>query len=158
DLAIETDRSVADVALAYTMAAHCLGAGPLREQILGGGDGGSPGAAHASMEGRYWSLGEGEDALREAAGWLLHFLPEDVLWTGAGLIGRSVRTGKAVRGKDTNQLEYSAVLSVLRERLRLDAPNAWRRVEQNVTKHQELGVPEPIAREVGLTNQWPKVF
>lgn len=146
DLIVETNRSVADVAIAYSTASHWLGADKLRAQVMA--------VEEVPAEHRYQSLITIEDNLREATSWLLHFLPGELLWKRGMLLGKS--------GSTTGQLsvvvDYPNALSALRENLSKAAVRAWQRVEQDAAKLQRLGLPEQLALEVGFTNQWPKVF
>jgi glutamate dehydrogenase len=152
DLAAETDRSVADIAVAYTIANHWLGAYTLRESI--------DAAADVRAEAKYAAFIAIEDGLREATSWLLHFLPGDLLWKRAALIGRRARAGKdiAPRSKQPNRLEYGSALFALREHLPSAAPAAWRRAAQSEADLTALALPAALAQEVGLSNQWAKVF
>jgi glutamate dehydrogenase len=162
DLVIETDRSVSDVTVAYTIASHCLGAARLRKQLLDDLErDGRTQVTPSLAEARHVAVIEVEDALREATSWLLHFLPENLLWSRAALAGRPSRsTGRAAadRSKAASPSQYPAALEALQEYLPKAAPNAWQRVGREAARMQDLGLPEAMAKEVGLTNQWPKVF
>lgn len=154
DLVVETDRPATDVALAYTMASTWLGADALRQQIMDAPD--------LKAEARYQALIQIEEGLRESISWLLHFLPSDLLWSRAQGLNRKAKatdkTDKKSKDKPKSGVDYSIALQALREQLPQSASRAWRRVEQDTAKIQELGLPEALAREVGLTNQWSKVF
>jgi glutamate dehydrogenase len=150
DLAAETDRSIADIAVAYTIASHWLSAGALRSTIAN---------AEVRAEAKYAAFIAIEDGLREATSWLLHFLPGDLLWKRAALVSKRARQLRdAPRTKNQSKVEYAAALTALRARLPDDAPNAWRRVVTSEADLVALGLPQPLAHEVGLTNQWAKVF
>src|SRR5262249_45830250 len=149
DLVVETDRSVTDVALAYTIACHYLGAVSLRQQVLSN--------PNIKGETRYHALIPVEDALRETTSWLLHFLPSELLWRRAGLLGRKAKPTSA-RSKASGALEYANAVTALREHLPSSAPNAQRRVEQDAARLREQGVPQELATELGLCNQWAKAF
>ena len=149
DLVVEADRPAADVALAYTMASHWLGAEALREQISN--------SSEVKAEARYHAIITMEEGLREATSWLLHFLPGDLLWKRAQILSKWSKAG-APPQKIAGIPDYANALSALQELLPQFASRAWKRVEQDAAKIQELGLPENLAREVGLTNQWSKVF
>jgi glutamate dehydrogenase len=149
DLVVEADRPAVDVALAYTMASHWLDAENLRNQILN--------AADIKAEARYQAIINVEEGLREATSWLLHFLPGDMLWKRAQILTKWSKAG-APSQKIAGIPDYAGAISALREYLPQFASRAWRRVEQDAAKIQELGLPENLAREVGITNQWAKAF
>ena len=150
DLALETDRNVADIAVAYTIANHWLGAHALRASIT---------AADVRADAKYAAFISIEDGLREATSWLLHFLPGELLWKRATLIAKRTKGREgAPRGKPASRLEYGAALAALKEHLPGAAPNASRRASQSESDLAALGLPAALAHEVGLSNQWAKVF
>ncbi|MFY9222973.1 MAG: NAD-glutamate dehydrogenase domain-containing protein [Blastocatellia bacterium] len=163
DLIMETNRSVSDVAIAYSLAAHWLGADKLRSQVFG--------AESVAADARYMAIIAIEDSLREATSWLLHFLPGELLWKRASALNRShvastrvvVRTSSRLdsTSKISNSLsvvEYDSALHSLREVLPKAASNAWNRVDIDFSKLQNLGFDSQLASDIAFTSQWPKVF
>ena len=69
----ETDRSLPDIARAYVLANDILGAWAIKEEILGLD-------WAVAADAQYDALALLEDALRDAALWLLHELPGDALY------------------------------------------------------------------------------
>lgn len=152
DLMMETNRSVSDVAIAYSLAVHWLGAHHLRDQVLS--------QLSVPAEIRYQAIISIEESLREATSWLLHFLPGDLLWKRASSLGRprSKRPSDSKLTSTLSLIDYSNALSSLRDHLPSDAIRAWRRVEADSSKLQDLGFSPSVASSIAFTNQWPKVF
>jgi glutamate dehydrogenase len=153
DLMMETNRSVSDVAIAYSLAVHWLGAHQLRHQVLS--------QSSVAADVRYQAIISIEESLREATSWLLHFLPGDLLWKRASSLGRPRSKRPDSSSKITSSLsliDYSSALIALRDHLPSDATRAWRRVEADSSKLHDLGFSSSLASSIAFTNQWPKVF
>jgi NAD-specific glutamate dehydrogenase len=82
------------------------------------------------------------------------------LWKRAALFSKRARAAKDAppRSRQSSRLEYASALAALREHLPGAAPAAWRRVEQSQADLVALGLPAGLASEIGLSNQWSKVF
>lgn len=136
----DSERSVADVATAYTAADGWLDAFHLRKRLLGL----KKVPAAALFEGVITL----EEGLREAAAWLLHFLPGDQLTQRIGDGQDLLKQG----------IPYRECWKALVQALPTAAPAAQRRVENDMQALVKTSLPEDMAREVALSCQWAKVF
>ncbi|MBI4853335.1 MAG: NAD-glutamate dehydrogenase [Acidobacteria bacterium] len=152
DLMLETNRSVSDVAMAYSLAMHWLGARELRAQVLA--------QDNVAAEVRYQAIITIEESLRESTSWLLHFLPGELLWKRSLSLSKS-RAKKGETAKLSGALsmiDYMTALASLREHLPSHAIKAWKRVENDSAKLQDLGFSQDLAINIAFTHQWPKAF
>jgi glutamate dehydrogenase len=152
DLMLETNRSVSDVAVAYSLAMHSLGARELRAQVLS--------QENVPAEVRYQAIITIEESLRESTSWLLHFLPSELLWKRAASLSKpKLKRGETAKLSGAlSTIDYAAALSSLREHLPSHAIKAWKRVENDSHKLQDLGFTQELATNIAFTHQWPKSF
>ncbi len=136
----DTERGVADVALAYSAVDGWLDAFSLRKRLLALGG--------VSVTAQYEGLVTLEEGLREASAWLLHFLPGDQLHQKIGDGQNLFDQGEPYREA------WSAVVATLPN----SAPYAQKRVEKDMSALLGVSLPQEIAREIALSCQWAKVF
>ncbi len=136
----DTERSVQDVAFAYTAIDGWLDAFSLRRKLLG--------MKEVPATARYEGLVALESGLREAASWLLHFLPGEQLFQRIGDGQDLYKAGEPYRAA------WRSVVGALPTA----ASSAQRRVDHDLEKLVKASLPTEVAREVALACQWAKVF
>lgn len=139
DLASDSERGVADVAVAYTAVDGWLGAGDLRRRLL---------AAPVSATAKYRGIVMLEDGIKVAASWLLHFLVGEDLYDRLGDGQEFEATGRP----------YREAMAIVKRLLPSIGVFAERRVRANEAKLVSVGLPQDLAHEVAWASQYSKAF
>lgn len=139
DLASDSERGVADVAMAYAAVDGWLGAIDLRRRIL---------AADVSAKARYRGIVMLEDGVKVAASWLLHFLVGEELYD---------RIGDGQDFEASGQ-PYREAMEAVRRLLPTIGTFAQRRVEANEARLVSAGLPKDLAEGVAWASQFSKPF
>ncbi len=142
DLITDSERSVQDVAFAYTATENWMDANILKQRILS--------CKEASLEARLHGLVALENSIKVTASWVLHFFAGETLYERIG-DGQNFKPGaeKFRKAFDdiNNYLQSDPASASTRQRLAKD-----------VTRLEGLGFEGNLAKEMAYSVHWPKAF
>ena len=142
DLVMDSERSVQDVAFAYTAAERWMNAHDLKRKIMS--------FTKASLESKFQGIVAVEEGIKSAASWILHFLTGEKLYEKIG------------NGQDFSIMakKYNSVFEdILKNLSAYSSPQVGTlHMSNDITKYEGFGFSSDIAREIACSAYWSKVF
>ena len=129
DLINDTDRSVKDIAFAYTAAERWMKAHELKKQIMD--------SKNASVENRFNAYVTIEEKIKNCASWLLHFYPGESLY-------KQIGSGQDFSAEAKN---YAAIIT------EISKYNAGK-VKSSAEKLVSTGFGKDICLAIALSDYW----
>jgi glutamate dehydrogenase len=142
DLVTDSERSVQDVAFAYTAAERWMNAQDLKRRIMAN--------TQVSHEAKFQGIVAVEDGIKGAASWILHFYTGEKLYQQIG------------NGQDFSSMAKkfnTAFEDILKNLNNCSSPQVGTlRMANDIEKFEGLGLPHDIAQDIASSVHWSKVF
>ncbi len=142
DLITDSERSIQDVAFAYTAAERWMNAQDLKTKIMS--------YDKAPLEAKFQGVVAIEEGIKGTASWILHFYPGEKLYEQIG------------DGQDFSSMakKYDAAFEdILKNLNTYSSPQIGTvRMRKDIEKYEGMGLSNEIAKEIASSVHWSKVF